>query len=913
MPDSQLTSDAWAIRRRGGEICQRYAAGHTDDTMHQNCRLTATGGWQLKPLQTEISNIIEYEVGLSLIQVSDAQTQLQKLQSSTYLAVENLYRLNDDLPGFAASGTNLKSGGPFIVKRVPAGGSWDMSIPSGVPSLLGSTPTVTPVDRVGESVDTYKENQAWFINWDAPGGTVSYPEFTLAFYFGDFGVAFTGSGHAQLYQHVRSTLDNSQLWVKRREWRYARTGQVSGTAHSCLIYPHLGPRGEKFIEFSNGQVDFAEVSSSAHSTTATSTTPGSAVYTAQHDPRYVDNPTGVVVQAGGFKFDIRRDLNLKLQVSTLGWPTFGFLVDDPAQLPDQNPLVPVEAFGDTITPDGTNITATLFDALTGDPYDYTIHTKPQARFNFYSDGTTTPTLWSYSLRRAALIDINAPGQFTGGNLTSVNIAGYSGDPTQEIGTLIIDDVRGELGKLLNRGRASVQVEIDHEENGRMVTTPVFFGYVNRPGAERRVKPGRTFPSPTRHKFTLPMVGSWMRLAQVVNRGLVPASFYDASTNPNDPLFGKTGGTSGITEPWKATDAIRFLLGACGLTQNQINIPDLPIRLWPGMGDKPDEFSVDVASEYASLAITIARNFLGLYLCRDLPTGQWILLQGTPIDASPLYRFFTESAQQVSGRHNQVSTVPGAYGPSATFITSLHAETIPPDFSGVHVMCPCPQTSDKSKHVIERFYFNYDCYPVPGASYRPDPTNPDYAPGLVVAEIIDRSLYCGPGRDTDTQAVVDWTARREYDFACHAQRLAHFEAPLVFVLDPVTNLYRMPRFLDPIAINNLPYQIKSCMPHYSWDGNQTASYEVIQPIAGQFIPPGIESVTFYRNAANRHAQKAMGASTHGARFGNQSVPPQHESRFRDLPRKVHQYPGQDKSGNFPFMAGYSAVGGNDSIH
>ena len=908
VPDTELTSEAWGIRRRGGEICQRYASGQMDDTQHQNCRLTATGGWQLRPLQTEISNITEYEIGLSLIQVPDNETLLEKLATVENIAVENQYRYNDDLPGLPASGAVLPSGGPFIVKRVAAGDTWDQSISSGVPSLLGDTPQVTPLDRVGQSQDSYPENQAWFLNWGDDNSAVAYPQYTLAFYFGQYGVAFTGSGKAELYELVTYTFDGSAGWVFRKDWKYARTGQVSGTAHSCLIYPHIGPRGEKFIEFSNGQVDFAEVSSSAQGTTATSTTPGSAVYTALPDPRYAQAPPGVVTRSGFFSFDERRDLALKLQVSTVGWPSQGFLIDDPAQLPDQNPLVPVQAFGDTVTPDGTSIVATLLDAVTGDLYDSAIHTKPQARFDFFSDGTTTPTLWSYSLQRIAFIDINAPPPFTGGNLRSVSLNGYSGDPTQEIGSLVIDDVRGELLPLLNRGRASVLVEIDHDGG----TTPVFFGYVNRPGAERKVKPGRVYPSPLRHKFTLPVVGSWLRLAQVVNQGLVQTIFYGASTNPADPLYGQTGGATGLVAPWKATDAIRFLLGACGLTAGQINIPDLPIRLWPGMGERADEFSVNVAGDYCSLIQRIARNFLGLYLCYDLPTGQWTLLEGTPLDAPPLYEFFTGSASDVFGS-GKVDTLPGAYGSNATFIQSFHFETIPPAFSGVHVICPVPQTSAKTEQVFERFYFNYDCYPVPGASYRPDPNNPDYAPGLVVAEIIDRSLYCGPGNDADTQAAVDWTARREYDFACHAQRLAHFEAPLVFVLDPLTNQFRIPRFLDPISVNGAPYQVKACSPHFLWDGTQMASYEVIQPIAGQFIPPGMEAVSFYRSAAARHAEKSLGVTTHGQKFGNQSVPPQYEARYRDLPRNIaYQYPGQDGFGNFPFMMGYSAIGGNDFV-
>ena len=912
VPDTALVSPAWGIKRRGGEIAQKAAAGQIDTRLSSGVKLWSTGCWTLAPLQVEVSNITEYAIGLTLVQPVPGNTVIPALLNVAYTAMENQYRYNSDLPGLPASAAILPTGAPYFVKQIPAGASWDMSIPSGTPGLLSGNPQppVTPLDRVGESNSTYPENQAWFLSWNPSGHSLSYPEYTFAFYFGQYGIALTGSGKAELYEYVQYQFDGSRGWIKRKEWKYARTGQVSDTSHSMAIWPHKGPNGEGYIAFTNGQVDFAEVGASASLSGAKTTAPGDAVYKQlRGDPRFIDYPVGTVTAAGGFKFDIRRDLAMKLQVSTLGFPTSGYLIDDPALVPNQNTSVPINAYADAQAPAGTTLTATLLDALTGNVYDPTLHTDVVARFDFTGDGSTTPILWGYSMNRIAYIDINAPGQFTGGNLKSVNIAGYSGDPTQETGTVVIDDVRGELGKLLNRGQLAVRVEVDHVENGLTYTTPIFTGYVNRPEAVRKVKTGYVYPSPNRHIFTLPLMGQWMRLTEAVSHNPNYFNFGDNSTNPADAQYSSSV-TGGVKIPWKATDAIIWLLGAAGMTQSQINIPDLPLRLWPGNSDKKDEWVVEPLVDYAEMAQRIARNFLGQYLCYDTVPGQWTLLTGAAPNALPLYNFYTYTANQANG----VNYYPGNYGYPAgsTFITEFRVTNTPPEFNCVHVICRRPQTSPQTSEVFERWLYNYNSFAVPGSGNRPDPQHPDYIGRLRELVVADDSLF--GYTDEETHAAVFWTAQRYFDFCCHAQKLAHFESPLPFVIDPVNGQYRLPRFLDPITINGQPWVVKCCAPHYGLDGKQMATWEVIQPAAGQYIPPGIEEISFLRVGTARYGQKAAGAAMQGARFGMSTPSPQGEGRYRNLPRNINGYgPVQNNAGQFAFMLGYSQLGGDGYLH
>ena len=268
-------SAPWAVRRRGGEIAQARADGEVDESRHVNIKLWPTGAWTLDPIQTEITNLNEYVIGLSHIVAPDNASLLTQLQIIPSMVIERQFRQDSDLPGMEYAGGVALLGAPFIVRKIPAGGSWNEQLSSGVPSLLsgpdGTKVPDTPVDRVLESVDFYPNNQGFFVNWSNPATDISYPGPYFAFYFGQYALAVTGSGRANLYEYVQYTNGLPRNWQLRDTWKYARTGQVSGTAHSMAIWPHNGSRtGERFIVFTNGQVDYAQVSSSYTRTTATS-------------------------------------------------------------------------------------------------------------------------------------------------------------------------------------------------------------------------------------------------------------------------------------------------------------------------------------------------------------------------------------------------------------------------------------------------------------------------------------------------------------------------------------------------------------------------------------------------------------------------------------------------------------------
>ena len=902
-------------RRRGGEVGQGRANGLTTDPDCNGVRLWPSGCWTLDPIQSEISNLQEYAISLQHIVAPDNATLLEKLALIPSINIEHQYRTDTDLAGMAYSGNINAVGAPFLVRKISAGGTWDEQLDSGVPSVLGGpdgsrVPDV-PVDRVIESVASYPPNQGFFLNWSNPGTTISYPGVYFVFYFGQFAVSFSGSGRATLSEHLLNPGGSGTGWHQRASWKYARTGQVSATAHSMGIWPHKGPSGQKYIAFTNGQVDFAQVTSSFATTAAAVTTaPGDFIYTCHPLPGFPEDTLPDITISAPLRADVRRNWRMPVQFSTLGWPTSGTLRDDPgAVTPDSTSLEasasPLVISVDSVALPGTGIAATLVNAEDGAPYDNTLHTHPSVRFNFTSDGFSTPQLWGYGVHRAALAGVAAPGQFGGGTLTSVSVTGYSGDPSQVSAHVHIEDLKGELPRLRNRGQMRARIDVTHREAGQSIITPIFQGYAVRPMGTRRARPRRTYPSAEWYGWDVPLQGMWTRLAEPTSGPLLSMLFYsDPAVPPN-----QRRGLSAV--PWKVTDAIRYLIACAGFSPAEINIPDLPIRFWPGLGDAHDAFAIQPNAQYSEMIQKFARNYLGAYLIYSEADSYWTLLGGTPLDAPPLYHFVTGTPAQTGGSRQAVPTLPGAYGPLTTYCTEFREESVPAEYNMIHVLCPVPAKTGGTK-IIEQWRVNHKSYRVPGSSVVPDPLSPDYIGRLRPCKVVDPSLLVqvppgtGASSDAATQAAVDYTCNRLYDFCCHGQKLDHFTAPLVFIQDPQTGAWRALRFLDPITINGQAgWQVKACVPNYTTDSVQLAQYECIQPVAGQYVPPGIERLTFHRQGFAKVGAANAGSTTQSGRFGSLGIAPHAESKYDALPRETaYQAPIQDPATGEPYpMAGY----------
>ena len=919
LPETSLVESAYSLTRAGAEIAGDVALGTANDTpgddnaRHSNVVHWASGAITLMPLQNDISNLHEGVVCQpNIISVPEHMTLVTTLQVDAIVA-ENKFAQSDDLPGFAASDNIQPKGDPFLVKKIPAGGTFANVLADSQLTPDFVTQDI-PMDRVGYSNDVYPENQGFFLRWTVPGSDVSVHNYTLAFYFGQYGLCLKGTGMAELWEYCFVSVPGfaqsggSYQWRRRDTWRYARAGQLSNTAHSMAIWPHSDPNGRRYISFTNNQLEAATLASQFTRTATAYVSPGEHLYNIDQPGRPAeerDESPGTATKAAIVRFDIRRDLKVDVQISTLAWPAAGFLVDLPANVPPfSDPSVPLLCYTDAQVPDGCALTTTLLSSADGSPYLLGETPGPSVRFDFAGDGQTTPLLWEYRLVRDAVTTQAVPGMFPV-KVSSVSVSGVSGDASQDTAHASVPDAAAAYPRLRVRGRFSSALVVA-DDAGKVV---LHRGYALRPKSTRLGKNQRTaFPDYDWRNFSLDMAGMAQRLSEKYQGPTLRKYAYDGNAVPGPDGY----------PPWKVTDVVVDSLLSCGYPPEMINIPDQDIRLWPGETVKADDYILDAAGNFLEYLQRLVRDMLGAYLIFDanagpawsngLPVGQWTLLYQTPYPAagnkfSPLFSFQTGAADAATPPH-----VLSAYPPlTAPIFGKIEYEVIPPEFNSVLVTTALSIAGTPLQGAVSSRAYNYASFKAPGAAVAPDPDSPDYL-GYERLLIYPDATLTGKN-EAETQGACDWVCRRIYDVSCHAQDLAYFTAPLVFITDPAGRYRRPLRFQDPIALNgDAGYLVKACHPKYVKDGFQIAEYEVINPMPGQYLPPGSE-ISLFREAQAGHARRSTGAQTQSQRFARKALPPHREQQHLELPSLLsYQSPLQAGDGSFYFMPGYDAPGG-----
>ena len=909
--------DAFSVTRAGSEIARDVALGLANDTpaddtaRHSNVTHWGTGAISLTPLQHDISNLHEGVVcAPHIISVPSRMTLLGSLTGAALIVAENRNRRNDDLSGFSASSNIQPVGDPFLVKHIPAGAAWNGGLADGLPTPDFVTQDI-PMDRVGYSNESFPADQGYFLRWEVPGHLSSVFSYTWAFYFGQYAICIKGTGQAELWEYCYTAAadpvegaEGSMNWKRRTTWQYAKPGQVSATAHSMAVYPHTAPNGLRYISFTNSQLEAAVTVSQFTRTDNAQVAPGEKIY-------FVDDPTrspldqdmspGHATAAAIVRYDVREDLKVAVQFSTLAYPTTGFLVDLPANLPEgSDPTVPVLVYANAAVPSTCGLITTLKDSETGGDYTPGTGAGPAARFDFTGDGTTTPILWEYRMSRDAVIQVVSPGLFTS-SVNEVNVTGVSGDPSQDTAHVTIMDVKADIPRLRTRGQFSSAVVVQ-DALGKVV---LHRGYAARPSAIKRGKAGRSYPSPDWRDFSVPMRGMELRMGQKY-QGPVQRKF------SSDPLAEPDA--KGAYPPWKVTDVVRRLLLENGYAEGQVNIPDLDIRLWPGETVKADDYILDAAGNVSEYLLRLVRDYTGGYLIFDanagamdpngLPFGQWTLLFQTPLPDSgqfaPLFNFVTLPPGGVVAAHSLASYPAG----TAPIFGRVESTTTPPEFNHVFVCTSFSIAGTAVQGTVGAHAYNYQSYSAPGSGVTLDPTHPDYL-GYEMKTIYPDMTLTGNSLE-ETQRACNFIAQRVMSFAGHAQVLKHYNAPLVFITDPIGGYRRPLRFQDPISINgDASWLVKGCHPHYAKDGFQLAEYEVVQPVPGQNVKPGVEIVSFSRHADAQHARQANGAGTSSQKYGRRAVPAHREHAMLEQPSLLgYSAPLQDPStGAFLPMAGF----------
>lgn len=738
-----------------------------------------------------------------------------------------------------------------------------------------------PVPRLLESASVYPADQPWFLRWKVPGSDL--PDVVWRFFFGQYCLVIEGSGLASIREYCRPAGIGDRVWRTRDSFRYARTSQVLNTEHTMIIFPHRSPDGGKFIAFAGNHLD-ASTAGGGVLGSGFGQWSSPTEYAFKADP-YIrrgdqDEAPGHVTSSAPIRVDIRQDLKLRFQVSLLRWKAAGALTDAPHAAMLFTYPNPWQVQLRAEIPGATSITAQVFDATntqigpdlvftkTGEKRQETPSTTSASAFvrfifkNPLVPGTDpaisqdTPILWAYGMSRPEVLAENAPGELDSGGFSHVSLTDAT-DAASEGGTLEIHDDHGRLTRLANRGELTVRVDVrplaysgDADRDAR--TVPLFRGYVVRPSRSRwgrydpqslrdgnplpprsgfggtygtdATNPRRSYPSPEASNYDLPLLSMFRRLNERANWTFFKDAFVDDPAAPRDP-----DNPAGLV-PWKATDAIRAMIHAAGFPLSQIAIADNPIRLWHG-GESTTNFQqIEPGASFGDRALAIARNFLGGWLHWDESIGTggaWTILYAPNPLAEPVYHF-----QTYAGRADAPAHLPQGYPANTTFVEGIASEyTIPPEGNHVWVLCAV-QLQGNSVVRFENHVYNFKSYRVPGSTNTLDPLHPDYIGREKLVFAPDPWLFAGESEQDGharTQHAIDYTCRRIFDFACHAQKCYQFQAPLVFIIDPVTMKPRRLRHQDPVTLNGQAAYIRSCEPDYEHDERQWARYEIVKKV------------------------------------------------------------------------------------
>lgn len=917
LPTTALQDPGINLLRTGVEVAKRGAEGTSADAERVNCRYWSTGCWSPAPIQQDLANLHESTVGSALILGASAFNFVVTGApggGTVAMLQEVLNQAQSTITGASYSGSVPTSGDVFLVRRIPSIGSWDPGAESANAGFDSARPAVplpsldVPMDRIAVSNATFPNNQGFFLRWKTPETGLSPLRYLFGFGFGQYYVTLKGSGSAELWEYCLPAT-GSIRWVRRASWRFTQEALAPGAAHGLMIFPHQSPTGDRFIAFSNlvpatspvtntsGRADVSNIAASEH------------VY--KYDLTVVgtdqDMSPGHVTSSDYIRLDMRRDLKLKIQISKLGWQTSATLIDDCTV----NGLGPfavntnaVSITSSAVTPSTSSITATVINPDTGAAFTPGTDIFPAAKFVFASDGTVAPTLWGYTMKQQPFTTTSTPGSFSLPGIT-YSIEGYAGDPQSESASVTAVDLTGAHTRLQERADFSALLSTTYTPPASdPVTVNLFSGWCLDPDSERQGVPGHDYGADDWRQYYLNLTGQWYRLSERTKLNIFRVYAFDPAS-PN--------------VPWKCTDVLRDMLHLCGFVDAQINIPDLPYRLWPGMSQKADDLQVDYSTNIAEAAVRMLRERLGCFLHFEPNSGtsggQWQLIFGTqPADDgtfTPVWNFVSTPPDYPKAPYH-----PASYAASTSFMASRpRYKQRRPDANIIELTCPFSTTTTNTRGKIPRYAANPLSFAVPGSTVSPDPNHPDFLGRMKMIQLASTQCVV-PG---DYDATIDnmvWLLRRMYNYLCHGQKLCRFQAPLPILYDSSlagssSAGYRMLRFQDPISIDgDATWLVKGIRPAWSSDRVMMAEIEAIQPFAGQMFY-GWDGTEHRRRAIRHMTQRNTGFGTHSALFGAFSPATHREGPHHELPAIRHGFGSiQNADGSFQTITGWNTFDGSD---
>ena len=843
---------------------------------------------------------------------------------------------------------------PLLQKQVEAGGTWDKRLSADQTSFPGPALTNYDLDRVMVGADVHDPQDKILFSYSIPGSKLTMIGIVARVYFngpaghddvlegdGIYCLAVRGDGALELFERGGTT------WKLRAKFQYQAPTWASYNQVIIATNASISCEGTwrgntisisvKSFDDGSGSRNLAvgmlmnKLNAIAINAVNSVERPSAFVYKA---PRDTMRP----VQQVANRLDVRRDTRVKFGLFKPKYPTTGFIEDEPIGLPGiwTPGTFTFEWYGDR--PTGTAIEAKVYNAGTGDEFTGTVILDDclgqqiqfeipdgttvghlRVRFEFEGDGTNTPTLTSYRILRDGVVqtdplpvNLTLPIRAAGAALPSaytlgVDATGPGDDPAQESASLEVIDLFGEAADLRTKGGTPVEISVVDDSD-------TLISYLHRgllrENESQRLSKKEGFTNSRRYSLTISGEHDELSRAIAKNRILLVDKSYIGDTDNAAPM--------------KATAAIKLLFKAAGYSDAQLDIPDLPIRLW---GE--DQQVVEVSTRLIEPIRQIVDEYLGGHLIFDRNAGDDGMWRVIPRRHAADYRFLARFTPDHPGAGRMIvpSTAYGThdYGthevpvlpmfgpvrerlePAEANFVSVNGGSFDPAVSGL---------SSPARNMSWAANFNsVNLLNLPdGHAFAPDPTSRDYLGKYVDIDVWDMSLQ--------SQAAADWIARRVFDTACYARQYKTFTSWLEFVTDSEDTYQttaRPLRFYDMVEVYEwesdtwVPYVVVKCSPRFRKSGVMTADYTLMTSTAFASFAVATSPMSVYRmetkgRRIQNRVSSGMPSHMHVALAPNKALIGPGLGSVSLLPSPVSetlQYIDPDESnfGQFKPMAGY----------
>jgi hypothetical protein len=701
-----------------------------------------------------------------------------------------------DQPGIGATSDFLSLAAYQFVKRPLAAASFEKNLAADQTAYPGPTLDTTdvPLDRVAVGTTSYPPRTPFAFNFVVGMNLVGVDNLA-SFYFGgptattvegetggEFCLNFRGSGQAVLFER------EGTAWKERFRFEYA--------PHDAQVKGAPGIRGGIIIPYGIDRIAFMALGASGLFVPLLSSTLPAFLGATVHRSLFIDNLASAghahkhnITGTGPIRVDLQREFRSFGPVLRMIYPTGGTLIDRPFRIPfkvREGMLMRLDVKKDT--PGDTILEATVYNATTKNPIStdadglWQLDAGQQDYYIIFDYASTaqeyTPVLYSYSVSIDRLMEVQDPVviQVRPDLMSGTSMTGGGAEPGTESASCVVEDRYGEADVLRTRRRIRTKIFTEIDAGDPTETSVYFDGETFADGSFTTLK--HPLGESVYYRHELSFASLWGKRGTHINR-----KSRDYSEDPDAPVDPALGNTR---PAWKFTDIIKDLLKLAGEPEDEINIPDLDVRLWKGAGYPSIEadFRVQPQIPLGQAILKYAREYLGWFIVREGnmgARGQWTLIAPPAPPYTPVAEFLFGPPASVVGPHlpTHHGTYSGGSVPRTFILDGTYQEYLyPPEGNFVEVFGAAPSsnsnqagTTSFQQSLWNPASFNLD----PDNPTATDETHPDFLGEFRGILYVDHTLF--------TQEAVNYVCRRLYDRACHAERRRHFRSPLILIEDP----------------------------------------------------------------------------------------------------------------------------------